>query len=111
MEVRTWVTTTKMPLRNKEGEIIGTFGISKDITERKKAEEVLINNEKKLKELFEDAPFGYHEMDELGNICAVNQAELNLLGFTKEEMIGHSAWEYISDREEARKKSSWKIDR
>ena len=34
----TWVMTTKMPLR-REGEIVGTFGISKDITERKQKEE------------------------------------------------------------------------
>ncbi len=34
-----WVSTTKMPLRNAEGETIGIFGISRDITERKRAEQ------------------------------------------------------------------------
>ena len=36
-----WALTTKMPLRNKEGEIIGTFGISKDITDIKRTEQAL----------------------------------------------------------------------
>jgi two-component system, sensor histidine kinase and response regulator len=35
----TWVSTTKMPLRDAAGRIVGTFGISRDITERKRAED------------------------------------------------------------------------
>jgi PAS domain S-box-containing protein len=37
----TWVLTTKLPLHDKAGNIIGTFGISMDITERKQAEMLL----------------------------------------------------------------------
>jgi PAS domain S-box-containing protein len=37
----TWVSTTKMPLRDARGQIIGTFGITRDITEKKRAEEEL----------------------------------------------------------------------
>ena len=35
----TWVSTTKMPLVDKNGTIIGTFGISRDITQTKQAEQ------------------------------------------------------------------------
>jgi len=36
-----WVTTTKLPLRDEQGQIVGTFGISRNITERKRAEHAL----------------------------------------------------------------------
>jgi rsbT co-antagonist protein RsbR len=37
----TWVATTKLPLRDAAGNIIGTFGVSRNITDRKQAEEAL----------------------------------------------------------------------
>jgi PAS domain S-box-containing protein len=44
----TWVMTTKMPWHNSNGEIIGTFGISCDITSVKKAEAELERAQKEL---------------------------------------------------------------
>ena len=37
----TWALSTKMPLRDEHGNIVGTFGLSRDITDRKRAEEAL----------------------------------------------------------------------
>jgi PAS domain S-box-containing protein len=46
----TWALSSKMPLRNREGKIVGTFGISKDITPIKDAEAKLDQVHKQLLE-------------------------------------------------------------
>lgn len=47
----TWASTIKMPLRDAEGNIFGTFGISRDITERKRSEQQISEYIDELKEL------------------------------------------------------------
>jgi PAS domain S-box-containing protein len=39
-----WVSTTKLPLYDKEGSVVGTFGISRDITEHKTNEEAVLKS-------------------------------------------------------------------
>ena len=46
---RTWVITNKVPLRNRRGSVIGTMGISHEITERRLAEEELARSSEELK--------------------------------------------------------------
>jgi PAS domain S-box-containing protein len=53
---KTWSLVSKMPLRNKSGEIIGTFGISKDITAIKEAEARLAAERDLLSTLLENSP-------------------------------------------------------
>lgn len=52
-----WVSTTKMPLINHKGEVVGTFGISRDVTQLKKLENDVVNRDKNLnaeKKKYED---------------------------------------------------------
>jgi len=46
----TWVQTSKLPLRNEQGEIIGTFGISKDVTASKQMEQALEKSRRELQD-------------------------------------------------------------
>ena len=46
----TWVSTSKLPLRDPNGNLIGTFGLSRDITEKKRAEEKLAALARELRE-------------------------------------------------------------
>jgi phosphoserine phosphatase RsbU/P len=45
-----WVSSTKLPLYDRDGSIVGTFGISRDITERKVAEDLAQKTAALLKE-------------------------------------------------------------
>jgi PAS domain S-box-containing protein len=49
----TWVSTTRMPRRDEDGRIVGTLGISRDITERKQAEEALRQEEERFRSLIQ----------------------------------------------------------
>jgi len=51
-----WVSTTKMPFRGKDGRIIGTFGVARDITNVKLAEEALRDSEHQWRSLTEALP-------------------------------------------------------
>jgi PAS domain S-box-containing protein len=63
-----WVLTNKIPLRNKDGRIIGTFGISKDITAIKEAEVKLEQVHKQLLETSRQAGMAEIATNVLHNI-------------------------------------------
>ncbi len=52
----TWALTTKMPWRDRKGNIIGTFGISKDVTAIKETEEKLAQERELFKTLLDNIP-------------------------------------------------------
>jgi len=59
----TWVETMKTPIWNEKGEIIGTAGIARDITERRRAEEALKKSEALHREAQATAHIGHWELD------------------------------------------------
>lgn len=83
-----WAITTKVPLRNPEGEITGILGTYMDITQRKRIEDALRQSEERLRILFETMPDIIILMSEDGTLQDVNPAMLTLSGFSREEIIG-----------------------
>ncbi len=52
----TWCSTTKVPLKDKSGKVMGTFGISRDVTEQKLAEQELARERDLLKTIIDNVP-------------------------------------------------------
>jgi PAS domain S-box-containing protein len=99
----TWASSTKMPMRDATGKIIGIMGISRDITGRKRADEALRRSREEFKDLFDNAPVGFHELDTDGRIVRINQTELKMLGYSAEELLGQFIWKLSTEEETSRR--------
>ncbi|MEP6902263.1 MAG: PAS domain S-box protein [Actinomycetota bacterium] len=73
-------------------------GVIRDITENKQAEVALRENEAKFRDLFDNAPVAYHELDREGRFLHINHTEELLLGYTNEELIGRHPSEIIVEK-------------
>ena len=60
----------------------------------KETEESLWRSEEKFRDLFDNAPVGYHELDMEGRITNVNRTDQEMLGYSREEMIGEYIWKF-----------------
>jgi PAS domain S-box-containing protein len=93
----TWVSTTKMPLRATNGNIIGTFGISRDVTERKRAEGVSRERESTLRAITDSAHEAILLMDPLGHVSFWNPAAERVLETHPESPPGDWVREFLKE--------------
>ena len=95
-------------LKDRIGNVIGSIGIVKDNSQNKQMEKALRTSEEKFKQLYEKAPIPYHTLSPDGTITDVNEKWCKLFGYTKEEVIGNSIFDYIHRDEQEIAKSSFK---
>ncbi|KQV61044.1 hypothetical protein ASC95_06420 [Pelomonas sp. Root1217] len=74
-----WTLSTKMPLRNSAGVIIGTFGISKDITSLKQTEAALAYHHDLLSTLMDNSPDSIFFKDLQSRFVKISRSELHNL--------------------------------
>lgn len=103
-----WFRVSFQPLHDENGEVKQVLINATDIHDLKAAQQELQELNRTLEEkvaqrttevqdLYENAPTGYHSIDAEGKFVMVNQTELNRLGYTREEMIGHAAADFITE--------------
>lgn len=84
-------------MRKASGEPLCYVGIKRDITNRKQVERALQRNEAQLTDFFENSAVALHWVGPDGTILRVNQAELDMLGYTREEYEGRNIAEFHAD--------------
>ena len=85
----TWEITTKLPLKDNEGKVIGVMGISLDITDKKNAENKIIEQAA----LLDKAHDAIVVRDLNNRVMYWNKAAELLYGYTAEEAIGRNSEE------------------
>jgi two-component system cell cycle sensor histidine kinase/response regulator CckA len=83
-----WFETYKSPVLDAAGDIVGTTGIARDITERKRAEEARLQSERKLGQILDLAPDPIAVIDGQGAWTFANQAFCELCGYQRSEFLG-----------------------
>lgn len=82
-----WQLTTKVPLRNAGGEIVGLVGMSRDITASKEAEFTL----RRQRLAMDEAVEGIAVLDDAGTYLYLNRAHATLFGYdSADELLGQS---------------------
>ncbi len=80
--------TKKIPILDGQGNPQYLLGISEDITERKRAEDLIRKGEKKFRAIYEQAPSGIATLDShSGQFTQINEKYCDITGYSQEEML------------------------
>jgi PAS domain S-box-containing protein len=90
-----WVLINADPEHDERGRITSVLVTFTDITERRKAEQALKENEEKYRELIENANSIILKWDKTGKITFFNEFAQRFFGYTRDEIIGKSVMETI----------------
>jgi PAS domain S-box-containing protein len=91
-----WVSTTKVPVRDTEGRVIGTFGVTRDVTNRKRAQMALEASERRYRELIENANDIIYIHDLTGRILSINRAAERASGYLRSEATQLSVQDLVA---------------
>ena len=81
------------PIRNESGAIVGSVVSARDITQERQAVLALEESEARFTVMFESSPVPSALADENGAIVDLNSAYIELTGFGREEILGHTVVE------------------
>ncbi len=97
------VSTKKYPIYDAQGNLIGTGNISVDITDRKRMEDALRENERRFRSYIEHAPYSILTANAEGRYVSANRKALEITGYSLAELLSMGPMDITApeDREAA----------
>lgn len=74
-------------VRDSDGKISKVIVVSRDMTDRKLAEEALLESEQRFRAIFENAAIGIARISLSGHFLQVNQVYCNIIGYSQDEVL------------------------
>jgi two-component system cell cycle sensor histidine kinase/response regulator CckA len=94
-----WVILKTSPIRDTEGNYVGTLSMMTDRTRHRQDEEALRKSEEQYRQIVETTTDGIIKLDSDSRIVFVNRRFAEMLGYQPREMIGVSAFEFMTAAE------------
>lgn len=94
-----WVSTTKLPWRNDAGELIGTYGLTRDITAAKIAEDKLNEERILLRTIIDNLPSRIFVKDAAGRYILNNRSHIAALGAADQSRVsGRTPFDFYEEQ-------------
>ncbi|RMF08404.1 MAG: PAS domain S-box protein [Candidatus Neomarinimicrobiota bacterium] len=95
-----WLETHSAPLHDAQGHISGLLGVTRDITDRKRMEEMLIEEETRMRMLVEGTPYLFFYTQDLdGKFTYISPSVESITGYTVEEWMQPEQNWFLTDSE------------
>lgn len=93
-----WLVSSKLPLRDKDNQVIGLVGIGHDITNQKLTEKALRESEEKYRAVAENSFEGILIIDFEGKVLYANQSLIRTFEYeNQDEIIGTNVFDFICE--------------
>ncbi|GIW57422.1 MAG: hypothetical protein KatS3mg083_367 [Candidatus Dojkabacteria bacterium] len=104
-----WVHGTITAVRNKQGRIVRFVKITHDITQRRRMEIAVQENERRMQEMLQNISLISLIIDMNGSVTYANPYYFSLTGFTEEEIIGKSYFQVVPQRQRQKFKKLFEV--
>lgn len=86
-------------VRDEDGCLVSLLSLAQNVSDRKQADQALIQSEERFRTIFEQAAVGFALVDPEGKILRVNQRYCDITGYSEQELIGQTVHNLIDSQD------------